>query len=116
MKYLLFLFPLLFLGCGTVSPNYPTAKEIAYGTDGLHDAGVKGQVIDMKTGTHMILLQSADRDEFNNDVIKYGNLFNPPLIKDQGILPYKDKYAFRNDTLVNLSVMKNFEEMDLGKR
>lgn len=106
MKYLLFLIPLVFLGCGTVSPNLPVAHEISFGVDGVQDAGVKGQVVNTQTGVHMILLSAADRDEYNNDIIKYGSLFNPPLTKDEGVIPFKNMFAFRNDTLVNFIVMK----------
>lgn len=116
-RYILFLPCLFLLGCGTVSPNFTQAHQISFGTDGIQDAGVKGQVYNSKSPqkTHEILLQTSDRDEFNNDIIKYGDLFNPPLSKDFGIVPFGDKYAFRNDALIDFYVMKKLEGLDLGK-
>lgn len=117
MRYFYIILSCLLLNaCTTVSPNYTEAKEIAYGTDGLQDAGVKGQVIDTKTGAHMILLQSVDRDEYNKDILTYGNTFNPPLTKDFGIIPFKDKYAFRNDSLGYFILMKKYEARDAIKK
>lgn len=109
MKFLILLFCICLTACGTISPNYPIAHEISFGTDGVRDAGVKGQVINVKTGVHMILLSASDREKFNNDIVKYGNLFNPPLIKDFGVIPYKNYFAFRNDALVDFIIMEKLK-------
>lgn len=107
---------LCLVACGTVSPNYPEARTIGFGDDGIQDAGVKGQVVNVKTGEHYVLLQSSDRNQYNNDVIQYGSLFNPALVQDIGILPYHQYYAFRNDVLVDFATMEAFRAMDLPKR
>lgn len=116
MRYVYLLWSVLFLvGCGTTTPNFPGANEISYGTSGFRDAGVEGQVIDIKTGAHMVIIDKEDRLKFNNDVVKYGSFFNPPLFIDKGIVPYKDAYVISNESLADFAVLRSFERRDAGK-
>ena len=115
IAFLATLFAMLLSGCGTVSPNQTMAHDISFGADGLEDAGVKGEVFNKRTGADMVLLQEEDRTEFNADVAKYGKLFNPPLVPDEGMIEYHGQVAFRNDMLQDFIEMKPWAKADAAK-
>lgn len=99
-------------GCSTISPALPAAHSIAYGTDGLQDAGVKGVVVDVKTGEKFLLISEKDREAFNVEVAKYGKMFVPPVTKDEGLIPYHGQWAARNDIMADFTVMNAFQKRD----
>jgi hypothetical protein len=105
---LLALLCLPLTACGTVTPDYTQAGHIAPGPDGLYDAGVKGKVLNVKTGQEELLIAEWDREELDILIARYGKTFTPPLTKDEGLIPFHGQYAARDDILVDDVQMKKY--------
>ena len=108
MVMLLLVAAAVLCACGPVTPDAPVANEIGFGDDGIQDAGVKGQVVDVKTGVHEILISEADREKFNAYVVIYGKQFTPALTRDIGLTPYKGEYAVRNDIMADFVILNDY--------
>jgi len=108
MKPVALLLCLALAACGTVTPDAPIANEIGFGADGIQDAGVKGQVVDVRTGVHEILISESDREKFNDYVVIYGKQFTPALTRDIGLTPYKGEYAVRNDIMADFVILNDY--------
>lgn len=102
--------------CGTVSPDFPHAREVAFGDSGRQDANIWGQVVDPATGVHYLLLTNSERLKFNNDLTKYGTLLNPPVKPNEGWISHGKLFAVRNDIFVDFYIMEEFSARDAGSQ